>query len=91
MASIRATIARGATEGTPFWIDEEWLSSSNAPYPESSGPLTEHLRRFEKQLIESALAESNGKVAGFKSPLPHHYLNRYWTVGFEAVTAMKSG
>jgi PAS domain S-box-containing protein len=50
--------------GDTFWIDEGWLSSSNAPHPESSGPLTENLRSYEKQLIESALAESNGKVAG---------------------------
>jgi PAS domain S-box-containing protein len=50
--------------GDTFWIDEGWLSSSNAPHPESSGPLTANLRSYEKQLIESALAESNGRVAG---------------------------
>jgi formate hydrogenlyase transcriptional activator len=50
--------------GDTFWIDERWLSSSNARHPESSGPLTENLRSYEKQLIESALVESNGKVAG---------------------------
>ena len=28
------------------------------------GPLTETLQNYEKELIEAALAESNGKVAG---------------------------
>ena len=45
-------------------IDEAWLSSQNAPRPKASGPLTENLQSFEKGLIEAALAESNGKVAG---------------------------
>jgi formate hydrogenlyase transcriptional activator len=50
--------------GDTFWIEEAWLSSQDASRPESSGPLTEKLRSYEKQLIEAALAESNGKVAG---------------------------
>jgi len=50
--------------GDTFWIDEGWLSSSKAPHPESSGSLIESLRSYEKRLIESALAESNGTVAG---------------------------
>ena len=50
--------------GDTFWIDEAWLSSQDASLPESSGPLTENLQSYEKQLIEAALAESNGKVAG---------------------------
>jgi hypothetical protein len=50
--------------GDTFWIDEGWLSSPNARHLKSSGPLTENLRSYEKQLIESALAASNGKVAG---------------------------
>ncbi|HUC54379.1 MAG TPA: sigma 54-interacting transcriptional regulator [Candidatus Cybelea sp.] len=50
--------------GDTFWIDEAWLSSQNAPRPEPSGPLTKTLRSYEKELIEAALAESNGKVAG---------------------------
>jgi formate hydrogenlyase transcriptional activator len=50
--------------GDTFWIDEAWLSSRHAPHPEPSGPLPENLRSYEKQLIESALADSNGKVAG---------------------------
>ena len=50
--------------GDIFWIDEAWLSSHNAPRPESSGPLKQNLHNYEKELIEAALAESNGKVAG---------------------------
>ena len=47
-----------------FRIDEAWLSCSNAPRLKSSGPLTKSLKSYEKELIEAALAESNGKVAG---------------------------
>ncbi|PYU96012.1 MAG: hypothetical protein DMG25_02875 [Acidobacteria bacterium] len=51
--------------GDTFWIDEAWLSSQDAPRLESSGPLTQNLQNYEKELIEAALAESNGKVAGY--------------------------
>jgi formate hydrogenlyase transcriptional activator len=50
--------------GDTFRIDEAWLSCSNAPRPKSSGPLTKALKSYEQELIEAALAESNGKVAG---------------------------
>ena len=50
--------------GDTFWIDEAWLSSQDATPPQSSGPLTQSVQNYEKQLIEAALAESNGKVAG---------------------------
>jgi len=50
--------------GDTFWIDEAWLSSQNVPRPESSAPLTQNVQNYEKELIEVALAESNGKVAG---------------------------
>jgi len=50
--------------GDTFWIDEAWLSSQNAPRRESSGLLTQNVQNYEKELIEAALAESNGKVAG---------------------------
>jgi formate hydrogenlyase transcriptional activator len=50
--------------GDTFWIDEAWLSSQNAPRPESSASLTQNLQNYEKELIEAALAESSGKVAG---------------------------
>jgi PAS domain S-box-containing protein len=50
--------------GDTFWVDEAWLSSHDAPRPKSSGLLTETLQSYEKELIEAALAESSGKVAG---------------------------
>jgi len=50
--------------GDTFWIDEAWLSSQGAPRPKSSGPLVQTVQNYEKELIEGALAESNGKVAG---------------------------
>jgi formate hydrogenlyase transcriptional activator len=50
--------------GDTFWIDEAWLSGRDAPRPESSGPLTQNVQKYQKALIEAALAESKGKVAG---------------------------
>ena len=50
--------------GDTFWIDEAWLSIQKAPRTKSSAPLTKTVKSYEKELIEAALAESNGKVAG---------------------------
>jgi len=50
--------------GDTFSIDEAWLSSHNAPRRPSSHLLTENLHNYEKELIEAALADSNGIVAG---------------------------
>jgi PAS domain S-box-containing protein len=50
--------------GDTFWIDEAWLSSQNKPRVERSGPLTQNLRNYETELIQTALGESKGKVAG---------------------------
>jgi PAS domain S-box-containing protein len=50
--------------GDTFRIDEAWLSYSSGPRSKSSGPLTNSVRSYEKELIEAALAESKGKVAG---------------------------
>jgi PAS domain S-box-containing protein len=50
--------------GDTFWIDEGWLSSQGARRLESPTPLTQTLQNHEKELIEVALAESRGKVAG---------------------------
>jgi PAS domain S-box-containing protein len=47
-----------------LWVDPAWLSSQKPPQPELSGPLTETLRDQEKEMIEAALAETKGKVAG---------------------------
>ena len=50
--------------GDTFWVDEAWLSGQDAPRPESSGPLKRNVQKYQKGLIEAALAESHGKVAG---------------------------
>src|SRR5579862_8961028 len=50
--------------GDIFSIDRAWLSSSDALRSRSSGPLAGAVQAYEKELIEAALAESNGKVAG---------------------------
>ena len=50
--------------GDTFRIDQAWLSTQNAPRLESSGLFKQNLQDYEKELIEAALAESNGKVAG---------------------------
>jgi len=50
--------------GDTFWVDEAWLSSQKAFRMESSGPLLQNLHDYEKELIEGALVESNGKVGG---------------------------
>ena len=50
--------------GDTFRIDPAWLSSQNTPRLKSSSPLKQNLKDYERELIETALAESNGKVAG---------------------------
>jgi formate hydrogenlyase transcriptional activator len=50
--------------GDTLWIDPAWLSSQEPSRPEFSGPLTDTLRDQEKEMIEAALANSKGKVAG---------------------------
>jgi PAS domain S-box-containing protein len=50
--------------GDTFCVDEAWLSSQNAPGRELPGPFLETLQNHEKALIEAALTESKGKVAG---------------------------
>ena len=49
--------------GDTFRVDESWLTSQEAR-PESPGVLTESLQNREKELIEAALAESKGRIAG---------------------------
>jgi transcriptional regulator with GAF, ATPase, and Fis domain len=50
--------------GDTFSIDEGWLSSQVPLRPDGSDPLPQALQDQEKDLIESALARSRGKVAG---------------------------
>ena len=50
--------------GDTFWIEMAWLAREHAPRQESAGPLPDTLKNQEKEIIEAALAESKGKVAG---------------------------
>jgi formate hydrogenlyase transcriptional activator len=50
--------------GDIFRVDEAWLSCPDPARPKSPGLLIETVQAHEKELIEAALAESNGKVAG---------------------------
>ena len=50
--------------GDIFWIDEAWLSMQDALHRKSSVPLTRNLQNYERGLIEAALSESKGRVAG---------------------------
>jgi PAS domain S-box-containing protein len=51
--------------GETFWIDESWFLRQPSPRLDISGPLTETLQIQEREIIEAALAESKGRVAGF--------------------------
>jgi len=50
--------------GHTFSIDEAWLSIQDPARPDSPAKMTRILQDQEKEIIESALAESRGKVAG---------------------------
>jgi formate hydrogenlyase transcriptional activator len=49
--------------GDTFSVERAWLSSQAVGRPES-GALANTLESFEKEIIEKALADSNGKLAG---------------------------
>jgi transcriptional regulator with GAF, ATPase, and Fis domain len=50
--------------GDTFTIDEAWLSSPGPVRADGSEPLPRTLQDQEKEMIESALGKSRGKVAG---------------------------
>jgi transcriptional regulator with PAS, ATPase and Fis domain/HAMP domain-containing protein len=50
--------------GDTFWIEKAWLARVHTPRQELAGPLPDTLQNQEKEIIEAALAESKGKVAG---------------------------
>ena len=52
------------SSGDTFWIEKAWLASVQPPRQESAGPLPDTLHNQEREMIEAALAECNGKVAG---------------------------
>src|SRR5580704_14622175 len=52
------------SSGDTFWIEKAWLASHEAARQELSGPLPDTLQNQERRMIETALAESRGKVSG---------------------------
>jgi len=52
--------------GDTFSIDEAWLSIEQPTRADIPGPLTQTLQDHEREMIEAALAETRGKVAGAK-------------------------
>ena len=52
------------SSGETFWIEKTWLASQEADRKELPGPLPDTLQNQERKIIETALAESKGKVAG---------------------------
>jgi transcriptional regulator with GAF, ATPase, and Fis domain len=50
--------------GDTFRVEQEWLTAHSASPRLARRGLTDALQNYEKKLIEAALAESNGKVAG---------------------------
>jgi PAS domain S-box-containing protein len=52
------------SSGDTFWIEKAWLASPEPARQELPGPLPDTLQNQEREIIESALAECKGKVAG---------------------------
>jgi formate hydrogenlyase transcriptional activator len=52
------------SSGDTFWIEKAWLASREPARQEVAGPLSDTLQKQEREMIEAALAECNGKVAG---------------------------
>jgi transcriptional regulator with GAF, ATPase, and Fis domain len=50
-------------ESEVFSVDPSWLSTASQPH-RSSSTLVESLHEEEKKIIETSLAESNGRIAG---------------------------
>jgi PAS domain S-box-containing protein len=50
--------------GDTFGIEKAWLASVQPPRQELAGPLPDTLQNQEREIIETALAESKGKIAG---------------------------
>ena len=52
------------SSGDTFWIEKAWLASPEPARQELPGPLPDALQNQEREIIETALAECNGRVAG---------------------------
>jgi len=50
--------------GDTFWIEKAWLARVPPTRQELAGPLPDTLQNQERKIIETALAECKGKVAG---------------------------
>ena len=50
--------------GDTFWVEEAWLASPEPARQELPGPMADTLQNQEREMIETALAECKGKVAG---------------------------
>jgi PAS domain S-box-containing protein len=50
--------------GDTFWIERAWLATQKPVRQELPGPLPDALQNQEREIIETALAESRGRVAG---------------------------
>ena len=50
--------------GDTFRVERAWLSIEASASRAKAGTLTNTLRSYEKELIETVLAETNGKIAG---------------------------
>jgi transcriptional regulator with GAF, ATPase, and Fis domain len=51
-------------ESETFSVDPSWLSAAPVPSQRSSSTIGERLREQEKKIIEAALGESKGRIAG---------------------------
>jgi PAS domain S-box-containing protein len=54
------------SSGDTFWIEEAWLASPEPAREQLANPLPDTLQNHEREIIEAALAECKGKVAGPK-------------------------
>jgi PAS domain S-box-containing protein len=52
------------SSGDTFWIEKAWLASPEPARQELQSPLPDTLQNREREMIEAALAECKGKVAG---------------------------
>jgi formate hydrogenlyase transcriptional activator len=52
------------SDGDVFAVDESWLTSESQRQKVSAGPLGSTIAGRERELIEAALAESGGRIAG---------------------------
>jgi PAS domain S-box-containing protein len=52
--------------GDTFFVDAAWLPTLHSDADGAAGPLTQKLLGQEREMIEAALTESKGKVAGAK-------------------------